>query len=313
MTRTNRDWDALADAETGRLDRVMMQDVLVRPPGVERKGAALIFETPLPWDFLATVMSKRGVVEVPTVPVRRDLLEKFLGLSTDQAVLRFARLYGSIRGYGASDYAVLAENSPILTSPDRILRRSRAGDPFEEPFEVWYRCRDRFDAVLALAAGWKEGNPDRAVLERIAALGIKDVNPKMLNTVATRQREAAWTLSWWANWAGRSAQLRPSLRFHHSGRQRQSVDLLFRDGFSDTYGIGISLHGALVVQMLGAISGSGFVTCSSCGSAFMPSRRPTQARRRYCRDCGRRAALRDAKAAQRERERGNVDRDLGKG
>ena len=310
MTRRNH-WDALADVDTGRLDRVMMHDLLVKARRVELRGAALVFESPVGRHTLRR-FTRKGVIEVPTVRVRRDLLEQFLSLSTDQSILRFARAYGSLRGFGATDDFVLRKQQRsfslvvALAGLDKRSRQMAVGDEFEEPLDVWRHCRDRFDALLALAAGWKEGAPGLLVIERVLSFGmdgIREANLAKLNTPIARQKEAASMLSRWAQSESRSIHLRPSLRFRRSTDPHQPIELVFTDHFSDYYGFGISLYGALVVQMLSAVTGSGFVTCSSCGSAFVPARRPTQDRRRYCRNCGRKAALRDAKAAQRQRER----------
>ena len=316
--RRDAGWDALADPETGRLDRAMMHDVLIKPRRVDLRGAALVFESPVGEESRRKFFRKDGPGDVPTVRVKRDLLERFLGLGTDQAVLRFARTYGSLRGYGSADQVVLPETASGYGPFGHVAglyrargpRPRRAGDEFEESLELWRRCRDRFHALLALAAGWRqEHGPTRAVIDRIVELDLGGRVILMASTTASRRRQAARILTTWADYEAERISLRPGLRFNPSPDHNQQVDLVFRDLFSDTYGIGLSLYGALIVQMFSAVAGSGFAVCSSCGSAFIPSRRPTQDRRRYCATCGRRAALRDAKAAQRERERRNSGSD----
>ena len=62
--------------------------------------------------------------------------------------------------------------------------------------------------------------------------------------------------------------------------------------------------GALIVQLMSAATGSALAICSACGTFFVPlRRRPAFGKRRYCRACGRTAALRDAKADYRARLR----------
>lgn len=57
------------------------------------------------------------------------------------------------------------------------------------------------------------------------------------------------------------------------------------------------LFGALGLQLMFAMSGSGgFVTCSGCGAPYTPRRQPIAGRRHYCQNCGRTAAIRDAQA-----------------
>jgi DNA-directed RNA polymerase subunit RPC12/RpoP len=45
--------------------------------------------------------------------------------------------------------------------------------------------------------------------------------------------------------------------------------------------------------------------CSGCGKTYVPKRLPAKNRRRYCEDCGHRAAMRDAARAYRSRKAKN--------
>jgi len=64
------------------------------------------------------------------------------------------------------------------------------------------------------------------------------------------------------------------------------------------------LFGILAHQLMLLISRSkGIGICSGCGEPYSPERRPRINQRNYCKQCGRRAACRDAKADQRRRER----------
>ena len=70
---------------------------------------------------------------------------------------------------------------------------------------------------------------------------------------------------------------------------------------------GTSLFGALAVQLLMAVSRTGgLAICSGCGAPYVPKRRPNPRRRRYCPQCGLKAAWRDAQAAQRRRPPGGA-------
>ena len=78
-------------------------------------------------------------------------------------------------------------------------------------------------------------------------------------------------------------------------------------------GLGLSLSGALTVQLMTAMAGSGFALCSSCGEPFVPKRRqPAFGKRRYCPRCGRPAALRDAKATYRAKLRARGENGTGR-
>src|SRR5262249_21623805 len=57
-----------------------------------------------------------------------------------------------------------------------------------------------------------------------------------------------------------------------------------------------SLLGALTIQLLSALAGTGFTTCAHCGGVYTPTRRPARNRKNYCGpECKR--------AGQRENER----------
>jgi len=69
-----------------------------------------------------------------------------------------------------------------------------------------------------------------------------------------------------------------------------------------------SLSAILAAQTLfAAARSSGLTTCSACGRLYLLSRRIQEGRRRYCTECGRRAAQRDASRAYRSRQRAIFD------
>ena len=66
--------------------------------------------------------------------------------------------------------------------------------------------------------------------------------------------------------------------------------------------LGGSLFGALVLQLMLVISSvDSLVLCSSCGTPYLPSRKPNPNRKQYCSRCGKKVANRNAKRAERER------------
>jgi hypothetical protein len=65
-----------------------------------------------------------------------------------------------------------------------------------------------------------------------------------------------------------------------------------------------SLVGALAVQLAFAASRTdGLRICSSCGTAYVPERKPARTRRSYCKACGIKAAQRDAARDYRKRKK----------
>lgn len=67
-----------------------------------------------------------------------------------------------------------------------------------------------------------------------------------------------------------------------------------------------TLFGMLAMQLMLEIGSSGGIAfCYGCGKSYTPKgRRPKVGQRNYCRDCGKKAAWRDAQAARRRRNRG---------
>ena len=65
-----------------------------------------------------------------------------------------------------------------------------------------------------------------------------------------------------------------------------------------------TLFSGLALQLASAVCGSGgFTICSCCSKPYSPARQPASNTRHYCRECGRRAAVRDAVRASRARQR----------
>jgi DNA-directed RNA polymerase subunit RPC12/RpoP len=71
---------------------------------------------------------------------------------------------------------------------------------------------------------------------------------------------------------------------------------------------GGGLFGALAVELLQAVGyPDTLAICDGCGKAFIPAMRPSTSRRNYCKDCGHRAAIRDAARRYRQRKRASND------
>src|SRR5689334_21559640 len=78
---TKKPWDALRDAETAKLVRPSRMDALVVPGSVALANSTLTF----------TQGKSPKLARVP-----EDLLERFLALRSDQAVLAFGRKFGRL-------------------------------------------------------------------------------------------------------------------------------------------------------------------------------------------------------------------------
>jgi hypothetical protein len=81
--------------------------------------------------------------------------------------------------------------------------------------------------------------------------------------------------------------------------------ILKSDGEREFITFDTNLFGVLATQLMMVVCRtSGLGICSGCGMLYTPRRRqPKFGQRNYCQECGKKAAWRDAKAAERRRER----------
>ena len=301
---TTEDWsdcDDLFDPETGRLHTSVPLDAIWRPLKIDLKGALLSFR----WDR----------PEIDYIKPPSGLLDEFLELRTEVDFLNFARRLGPL---GLSSEVEDAVPSPLPFGG--LPRRERL-----ESLEAWRRYQWEFSALLRISvAVRRKGTVDRQVFEEFQKHGVIGAAPTapFLRAFDLRQ---PWPsiLENWPAWSDRQRRgqaailmmqrIREWVRACGIGpalvvdpeRSPGSFDLVFQDRAAiPSVGAGLSLFGALTVQMLAASTGSALAICSACGRAFVPKRRqPAYGRRRYCRNCGRRAATRDAKADWRARKR----------
>lgn len=151
---------------------------------------------------------------------------------------------------------------------------------------------------------------ERGMLPRVSILTIAKPGklPPILGnwegcSLAERLQTAQWVFQDKVKTFVRHCGLKPALAVK-SKRGEVRMELVFQDARADFLGSGLSLFGVLTVQLMSAATGSALALCSACGNFFVPRRRqPAFGKRRYCGACGRAAALRDAKADYRERQR----------
>ena len=311
--RPPQDWSELVDPETGQLAPKVPLDALWVPWMVDLTDGDLHFD----W------RSGFSHVQPPS-----GLLNDFLNATSDAAILRIAKTYGPLGIYDPNEESRLVHHyrGPVHGKLAAL-----------EPLDLWRGLRAEFGTLLSLVAQLREGRQIRdETCQELEQLGIIPPEPRrgrlidLLNQGLSLEvdREAVvWNTDVWsALWGWRQqspesrragaaslvrdycmglvrrAGLRPALDLvlHDSG---MTVDLVFQDAVTDKAGVGLSVFGALTVQFLSVTTGAGFAICSSCGRAYAPKRRPSVGRRRYCPDCGRKAAVRDAKAADRARRR----------
>lgn len=215
-----------------------------------------------------------------------------LAVGPDERILKFAQRWGVL---------MLCEHG--LPTSHNPHKRSSAGFEFGCYPRGWF---DRPPGVVwAPLADWRFwARQARALLNIAANLHCDKVGePSDWQTVYERTNTSHSAVPWWQQdievdrmkvadvvneWLD-LAQSRLFLRWRPA--QSPSVEVS-----------GASLFGSLGVQILFAISRSdGLALCSACGIPYPPSKRPKPGQRNYCRDCGKKAAQRDAARDYRKR------------
>ena len=284
------DLASLSNPETGRLEAVMPADHLWVAGNAEIEGTDLHFH----W------RSARHL-RPPS-----SLLERFLGLRSDEGILRFAEKFGPMdpRGLHLSEYQEI---------------KARPGG-HAEALTYWRHVQQESLAMLSLIAAVRERQSpkketfadlyERGMLPLVSSLTLAKPGklPPILGNWETcslkdRLSTARSVFQEKVRTFVRHCGLKPALAVE-SKRGGFRMELVFQDARADFRGSGLSLFGVLTVQLMSAATGSALAICSACGNFFVPKRRqPAFGKRRYCGACGRAAALRDAKADYRERQR----------
>lgn len=288
---TQGDWDlgGLTAAETGRLlgDLAPRQTWLV-PYRIE-------LETIDGTEVLRPILPMVGPGALPGWPGASQapaMLDAFVHLATasTDAILTYARRFGLL-GLGL-DGGLLG-----LTRRDFM-------EP--EPVAAWRVLAGRTRAILNVAArlrlnesgrveDWQAmllgptvllGNPSQAEWDAAVQARYSATN------VLTRAHEQMM-LGQILEWLLVLAEAHPRPTWHTIESRLQL-----------TY-VGNGLLGALMIQTaLACARQNGLAICSSCGEAYVPTRRPVERTRRYCSGCRTRGApQRDASAAYRDRRR----------
>jgi hypothetical protein len=286
LQSTAKPWDSLAHPETAWLTPPVSVGRLWPADEVTASRDRLQFK----W---------RG--EGPGLEVPRDLLERFLQARTDSAVLAFAKRFGPLGFFGHG-------GGRFKPSVERLQRSFERG-VHSEQFAAWRSFRTASSGMLEVAAMLREKrllNLDALIrtsellgeAEDSTTLHTLQVISRMPNE--DRRGVVGGVLTFCLDRYVQACWLRPHLKWDYSGTR---PDVVFSDLLAANVG-GISLLGALTVQLLSSVAGSGFHICSSCGAAFVAQRRPAADRRRYCQACQKSGApTRDAKVAYRARLR----------
>lgn len=271
--------------EGGRLGRqVLSPDELLVPDHVVIEGDRLVWRTQQnPLDQMTPPFK-------PTF-IRADgpILDQFVKLADapPSAVLLFARRWGV--------FDRLEDKDPRLEDEDPS---GEALDGGAEPLALWYDLARQASTILRIAGQLNQGErPSMEEWRIVLTVGVvSKFMRRMLEICESRDyvpdsEIAQYFLVNLVNGWLRHGDVRPQLSWDDD----KAPEIVLE---------GHALMGALAVQLLGAVSRTGGITaCSNCGAPYMPTRQPRAGNNRYCPDCGRRAAVRDAARRHRQRKR----------
>ena len=248
---------------------------------------------------------ERGVTYRQAKP---GMLADFIRLdcATDEKILAYARKWGIL---GLCQHGLPCSHNqyrdglldgvqpclPVLVTP-----RPREGSAFRllEPLAAWRMWSRKAQSIINIGARLNQGKiarvEDWQVLKdlRDSGLGETAYEPFM-ETVANARTELTRELDGWIS----MGQVRPRIGWRND-RARFSLDAVSS---------GPNLFGLLALNIAVAIAAGegekGLAVCSSCGSSYIPSRRPDPNRRNYCYQCGLKAAQRFASRRYRRRSK----------
>jgi hypothetical protein len=169
-----------------------------------------------------------------------------------------------------------------------------------EPLYEWRRYARRARGLLNVAAALHVG--------RVAA--VEDWQAALAGWREPGRPKGLSTVPWWKRSVGADGRVVDMVidlwLFLGNVRPRFS----WTDSGSQLALGGDGLVGALALQLMLAISRTdGLAMCSSCGVPYIPFKRPTAARRRYCSKCRKAGVpLRDAQRALRARAQVSANR-----
>ena len=223
----------------------------------------------------------------------RDLYLQFIDLArlrtTPEQVRDFARRWGILElceEHGQPGSHLRTIDDPTHgTVWVRCIPPGGWGLKGRERIDGWLEAARRLRALLKVAGSLRQGRCgddfDWALLVRHPLQlkegwrGHLDFERKKLAEILDLQAMAS-SLSISLRWEGQ----KPDVRI----------------GSASPFG-GTTLYGIITAQTMLAVAGHGLLFCAECGSPFFPRRTPPTGERRFCQNCGLRAAWRAASRA----------------
>jgi hypothetical protein len=212
-----------------------------------------------------------------------ELLTEFVCLDEAPAkrILGFARRYGR---FGFCRHGDPTHKIRIEGCAAAVYTTAAGRTAVRESLQWWRRLAGHARALLNAAVQLFKG--------RVDDLTLAQLNPQLCFSAshlrAARRHPASFVAYGMELWL-RFFQVRPRVSYNPRPKR-----------FEIRIGGAPRLPGALALQIMLTITRSaGIAICSSCAKPFPPSRRPNLNRNAYCKECGVRAAWREAQARRR--------------
>jgi hypothetical protein len=290
MTKSGKskriEFGVLANAE-GSFDRPISSGEYAIPIDIKIVGDRLVWE-----DSLTGLNKWRR--EQP----EKNILTEFVQLAEasdkqefPQRVLRYAQRHGVLNL--CEQHSAPASHNPICASTSTL------GSELVRP---WLRYAEVARSILNIGARLTEGQlgmeEDWRVLRKHGWIG-KDFpwwksgrKPYSKDSEEAIEHERQIIASLVNGWMAQG-NVRPTINW------KNSKPTLTIEGGSQS-----KLFAILSIQLMLAVSSTeGLAICSACGMSYIPKRRPRVGEKHYCQACGRAAAIREASANYRRKNR----------
>lgn len=230
------------------------------------------------------------------------VLNEFVGLgeATEERILQYAQRWGVL---GICTHGLPYSHNPPVGDPTRdraacVAMRIKDFDPSKQDeseqycewLDDWRRFSNASRSLLNIAARLYDKKPglqqDWRHVVMCNPIFFAPRIPWWEPRVGVERFQLSAVMNDWLLWGN----VRPTIEY-----ERGSWSIKLK---------GHGLFGTLALYLCLTIGQTeGFAICTSCSKPYFPPRQPNPNRRQYCRDCGRRAAQRDASRDYRQRIR----------
>lgn len=277
MAPSTESIETFTDPKSGALKPLRISDQMPVPAVVESDGSRILFEL--------SSLRPHGWVRPPS-----DLLEEFVNAHSNADLFQFAKRFGPLALFP------IAGTNVLWPDPERLAEFC---DPHYEELSDWRRVQQQVRAVLMLMLSLRQNKtPTMEALSAFnATVGGVFVQPNVLEAAKSSARWrnglALRAALFYTRTLANVCRITPALR-----PKKTTLEIVFQDSIAHLPGStrgGLSLPGALTIQLMSALVGTALAFCKACGRAYVAERRPAADRNTFCPDCGIRAAWRESK------------------